>query len=568
MTSNTCMNSKCQKNITHPNICKGCETQVYCSMECKTDDFVNHSKNCQQIVKSSLAKTGKFLTDEEIGSKPVLKITDFECVILPGHISAKLGQGSYGEVLLMKHKGKEQLFAVKSMIKAEIVHKDVYKFILNEIKIQPKIVHENIIRIYASFEDAKTHYLVMEYASRGNLYHIIRQSKGLSEPDAFYFFIQACNAVYFLHSHRLIHRDIKPENLVLFDDGVLKLCDLGWLTPFDETVKSCVGTLEYMAPELVTEKPYDYTVDLWSLGILLYELIHGYSPFAGKNNTAVMQNILSGRFTIRRPCSDNLKSMIFALLKMTPSTRIKWNQIFNHPWIKSFEEQYTQRRSSAHDNKDLSLQSVNEEVGDKEHIEVPETRKNQLLDFGASPPAKEAKQEDVSQATKVQEIKSSTPVKEEKKEELVIQKSEKKLKYTSNSELLLKINKDEEITIIRELLEDAAKEYFSLSMAEPGISIDSYKYDISDSVRVVKKKVSKLFTDEKSRLYKMAQPMHPTHHDPPSPFQPDNDYANRIQRLNASIATLVKKSKENYNSQSSRFNYSGSDIQVVQQSTG
>jgi hypothetical protein len=87
-------------------------------------------------------------------------------------------------------------------------------------------------------------------------------------------------------------------------------------------------------------------------------------------------------------------------------------------------------------------------------------------------------------------------------------------------------------------------------------------------VRVVKKKVTKLFTDEKSKLRKMAQPLNPTHHEPPIPFHPDNDYANRMQKLNASIATMMKKSIENFNSQSSRFNYSGSDIQVVQQSTG
>lgn len=103
----------------------------------------------------------------------------------------------------------------------------------------------------------------------------------MDERTAFKYFIQTAAAIYFLHSKELVHRDIKPENLLLDDKNNIKLCDFGWCVQIydDEPRNTFCGTYEYMAPEVINEDYYDKSIDLWSLGILLYELLHGYSPF-------------------------------------------------------------------------------------------------------------------------------------------------------------------------------------------------------------------------------------------------------------------------------------------------
>ena len=120
----------------------------------------------------------------------------------------------------------------------------------------------------------------MEYASKGSLFHTIRANRKLDEKTAFTYFIQAASAILFLHENNLVHRDLKPENLLVDDDGMVKLGDFGWCVELalGNRITFC-GTYEYMAPEILKEKPYNQSIDIWSLGILLYELLHNFSPF-------------------------------------------------------------------------------------------------------------------------------------------------------------------------------------------------------------------------------------------------------------------------------------------------
>jgi len=88
--------------------------------------------------------------------------------------------------------------------------------------------HEYICRLYTSFEDKQTIYLALEYASKGNLFYLIRREKYMSEDTAFYFFVQVCSGIYYMHKQGLIHRDIKPENILIKDGNIIKICDFGW----------------------------------------------------------------------------------------------------------------------------------------------------------------------------------------------------------------------------------------------------------------------------------------------------------------------------------------------------
>lgn len=120
----------------------------------------------------------------------------------------------------------------------------------------------------------------MEYASGGTLFNRLRKHGKFDEKSCFKYFIETVNALAFIHEYNLVHRDLKPENLLLDENDNIKLADFGWCVEMTlgNRVTFC-GTYEYMAPEMLKEKPYNQGIDIWTLGILLYELLHGYSPF-------------------------------------------------------------------------------------------------------------------------------------------------------------------------------------------------------------------------------------------------------------------------------------------------
>ncbi len=150
----------------------------------------------------------------------------------------------------------------------------------------------------------------------GNLFEIIKQSKtGISEEDAWYYFNQVLNAVIYLHDNHLVHRDIKPENLLMDKQGNVKLCDFGWCVKTKkENRKTFCGTYEYMAPEIIKETKYGVQIDIWSLGILLFEMLHGYSPFKldeeSDDDEKILQCILTEDFEINDGISFECKDLI------------------------------------------------------------------------------------------------------------------------------------------------------------------------------------------------------------------------------------------------------------------
>lgn len=155
-----------------------------------------------------------------------------------------------------------------------------------EIEIHKKLKHVNIVRLYANLEDERFIYLVLEYVKQGNLFFMIKREGCFSEEKAFYFFIQTVAGIYFLHKNGFIHRDLKPENLLINEENVLKICDFGWTVESEMTVdedgmmyeeqrNTFCGTLEYMAPEMLNQRHHNHQLDVWALGILLFELVHG-----------------------------------------------------------------------------------------------------------------------------------------------------------------------------------------------------------------------------------------------------------------------------------------------------
>ena len=359
----------CHKDIESFKLlkCKFCEKN-FCRLSCLINHASTHQKNpnsSKSLVNSlkrrqseNLTEQYSFITSGDFGEKinfnKKYSFNNFTKVI-EGIFPKQLGQGSFGRVFLVSHNETKELYALKTIEKRKILMTyGKLDNIYDEINIHSKLYHQNIIKLYNVYEDEETINIIMEYAKEGNLYHLIKKEKnGFSEQKSYEFFIQIINAVYYLHSNNIIHRDIKPENILIGDDNKLKLCDFGWAKELTlENRSTFCGTMEYMAPEIVGSENYDYSVDIWSLGILLYELLFGHSPFNADSNKNIIFNIKKHELNYdneNKKISNSCKDLIERLLNENPQKRLRIKDILEHPFIKKYSKKallYTKKSST------------------------------------------------------------------------------------------------------------------------------------------------------------------------------------------------------------------------------
>ncbi len=269
---------------------------------------------------------------------------NFDPVYL-NNIPTMLGQGTFSTIYLYKNKLTQKLFAVKHIYKNKILEtiKTLSKF--KEIEIHKKLIHDNIIRLYSSRETKDYYDLLLEYAPKGNIFQLILQKQNFSEIECFSYFIQIVNAIYFLHENNIIHRDIKPENILLFEKNKIKLCDFGWSTYIDINNRTSIcGAFEYMSPEMINGQSYNKSTDIWSLGILLYEMYFGFPPFiinpqSNDKTNEIFSNILNKKisFDCGKEIDKNMKNLILKMLEKKNKKRFCIKDILIHPWVKKFE---------------------------------------------------------------------------------------------------------------------------------------------------------------------------------------------------------------------------------------
>jgi len=262
-------------------------------------------------------------------------LSEFEFLHDPSDKNSKLGVGSFASVKLAKEKktGKQHAIKIISMHPNKITNSDLHN-IRTEISIHKKLDHPNIIKFYDYIHKDHHVYLVLDFAESGNLYSYIHKRKSLSPEEIFRFFYQSTLAIQYLHQNDVLHRDIKPENLLLDKHKNIKLCDFGWSTRrITEKRLTFCGTYEYMAPEIVHKKPYDYRVDIWSLGVLLYELIHREAPYKGRSLSEISKSLAKDQIRFSSSTHPEAKDLILKILKNNPNDRLSVSQILSHPWV-------------------------------------------------------------------------------------------------------------------------------------------------------------------------------------------------------------------------------------------
>ena len=250
-----------------------------------------------------------------------------------------LGKGAFGEVWKVTHENSKKVYCIKMMTKRDIFEQKLINQINKEIGIMYNINHPYSVKLYNHFEDNEKLYLIMELASNGNLYNFIQNNKNQkikTKEMIKKIIIQVIEIIKYLHSLDIIYRDIKPENILLDKDYNVKLCDYGWASYLSkgQFCSAYCGTPEYVSPEVIKKYPYNEKVDIWGIGVLIFELVFGYPPFTSNFNEDRFNNIKEGKINWPKDLSDmELKDLIEKILKVNPKDRISLDEIEKHQWL-------------------------------------------------------------------------------------------------------------------------------------------------------------------------------------------------------------------------------------------
>ncbi|KAJ7584781.1 kinase-like protein [Mycena floridula] len=259
-----------------------------------------------------------------------------------------LGKGKYGHVYMVRTKAPPNfIIALKTLYKGEIVKDDMQLQVRREIEIQQNLRHPNVLRMYGYFHDKKRIFIMLEFAGKGELMKQLIKQGSFSDRRSSRYIDQMADALSYLHSKHVMHRDIKPENLLLGLNGELKIADFGWSVhaPGNRRKTFC-GTLDYLPPEMVEQKPYDERVDHWALGVLTYEFLSGFPPFEdAKGKSAIYDRIRRCKYTVPSHVSSEAADLIGKLLRYDPKSRIALSEVLRHPWVTKHRPKGTIRYS-------------------------------------------------------------------------------------------------------------------------------------------------------------------------------------------------------------------------------
>ncbi|OHT05117.1 AGC family protein kinase [Tritrichomonas foetus] len=249
------------------------------------------------------------------------------------HLLDQVGEGSFGRVFKARRKFTSRIVAIKMINKLGQSPDDLTSF-RREIEILRRVDHPNIMRMIDVFETDTDFCVVSEFAC-GDLFQAV-QDKNMPERAVRNIAAQLVSALKYLHGQHIIHRDLKPQNVLIQPKKIVKICDFGFARALSTTtlvLTSVKGTPLYMAPELVQEKPYDEKVDVWSLGVILYELFFGKPPFVTSSLYKLIPMIVENPIIFPGPISENFKSFLMMMLQKDPRRRASCEELQSHSFL-------------------------------------------------------------------------------------------------------------------------------------------------------------------------------------------------------------------------------------------
>jgi len=322
--------SKTQKNTSEPTPKQTTEIKK----ETKSEKPLTNEKKEEKQEKPKEKEKKK---DSKVADKPISIEDKYE-------LRKVIGRGAFSVVKEGIRKVSGKKYAVKCISK-KLIDKKELSLLEREIDIMKKLQHPNIIQLMEVIDTPDTLYLVLEFASGGELFDAIVNKGSYSESDAVRIIKQILEAILYVHNHGIAHRDLKPENLLLThnDSGeeIIKIADFGLSKDFgQEQLQTSCGTPDYVAPEVLMGEPYDMAVDIWSIGVISYVLLCGFPPFYGDSQKELFENIMNGTYDFPDPewteVSDGAKGFIKKILVVDPEKRANADECLQDEWVKEY----------------------------------------------------------------------------------------------------------------------------------------------------------------------------------------------------------------------------------------
>ena len=261
------------------------------------------------------------------------------------NIMTLIGTGGFSKVWEVKWKKNGMIFAMKEMSKARIIDRKSVKSIIVERDILSKLNHPFIVNLHFSFQDSDKLYLILDLVKGKDLRHHLKHLKKMTEEQTK--FITGCIilSLEYIHYHQIVHRDIKPENIILDEKGYAKLTDFGLCSPLNKvTIKESPGTFTYMAPEILFHEQPNLSIDYYSLGMIVYELMQGIRPYMEYTVAKTKKYLAENQFSMKRhavPEGWGIEAADFInrLLIKNPKKRLGCSgikELKNHCWLRGF----------------------------------------------------------------------------------------------------------------------------------------------------------------------------------------------------------------------------------------
>ena len=260
-----------------------------------------------------------------------------------------LGRGAFGKVFLAELKLNKKLYAIKSIRKDILIEMDQVENTLLEKEIMFECDHPFLVGMEYLFQNDLRLYFVMPFIRGGELYKVYQASKRFEEATVKFYAAQLILAIGYLHSKGIVHRDLKLENILLDQNGYLKIIDYGLakMLKDDEEAATFCGTPEYLAPEMVNNEGHDKGVDWWALGVLMYEMLIGVTPFFNRNKNMLFNKIKNSKVVFpdrkkyRIDYSDEIVDLVQKLLTKDRAHRLgaknDYQEVIEHPFFKGFD---------------------------------------------------------------------------------------------------------------------------------------------------------------------------------------------------------------------------------------
>ncbi|EFQ99428.1 AGC/PKA protein kinase [Nannizzia gypsea CBS 118893] len=307
----------------------------------------HHHQQLQQHQHGATGATDASIRASQRQLKGKYSLSDFS-------IHRTLGTGSFGRVHLVQSIHNQRFYAIKVLKKAQVVKLKQVEHTNDERAMLERVKHPFLVTLWGTFQDAKNLYMVMDFAEGGELFSLLRKSQRFPNPVAKFYAAEVTLALEYLHSKHIVYRDLKPENLLLDKNGHLKITDFGFAKEVRDITWTLCGTPDYLAPEVVSSKGYNKSVDWWSLGILIFEMLCGFTPFWDSGSPMkIYENILKCRVKYPPSLVPDAQDLLSRLITPDLTKRLGnlhggSQDVKNHPWFSEVTwELLAQRRIDA-----------------------------------------------------------------------------------------------------------------------------------------------------------------------------------------------------------------------------